>query len=164
MRRNIPFVIIALTVPSLLCADEVLDSVAYPLLSTKQVMEWILDPATDVIWDSAGTIITEQGSQELAPTTEEGWEHVRNSAAVVAETGNLLRVPGRSLGPDWNKYSRGLLEAGQVALKAARAKDSDALFDAGGQLYQACLSRPQPAPCRSARRQKPTSRPAATPL
>ena len=111
MRRNILFVIIGLIVPSLLCADEVLDSVAYPLLSTKQVMEWILDPATDVIWDSAGTIITEQGSRELAPTTEEGWEHVRNSAAVVAETGNLLRVPGRSLGPDW-KYRVPLL-AGQ---------------------------------------------------
>ena len=140
MPRNILFVIITLTVPSILCAYEERDSAASPLLSTKQVMEWILDPATDVIWDSAGTIITEQGSRELAPTTEAGWATVRNNAAVVAETGILLQVQGRSRGPGWNTHSRGLLEAGRVALKAARAKDSYAFFDAGGQLYQACLA------------------------
>ena len=48
-------------------------------------MLWILDPAADVIWDSAGAIITAEGETDLSPTTDEGWEHVRNSAAVLTE-------------------------------------------------------------------------------
>ena len=101
-------------------------------------MEWILDPAADVIWDSAGFIITADGETDLRPTTDEGWERVRNSAAVVAETGNLLMMPGRSSGPDWVAYAQGLTEAGVVAMAAAEARDAEALFDAGGQVYQAC--------------------------
>ena len=101
-------------------------------------MEWILDPAADVIWDSAGFVITAEGETDLAPTTDEGWEHVRNNAAIVAETGNLLMMPGRTAGPAWVAYAQALTAAGKVAMAAADAHDADALFDAGGQLYQAC--------------------------
>jgi hypothetical protein len=103
-----------------------------------ETMAWILDPAADVIWDSAGTIITAQGSEELAPTTAEGWAEVVNAAAVLSEAGNLLMMPGRAAGDDWIEYSRGLVDAGQLALKAAQAQDSDALFDAGGRIFQVC--------------------------
>lgn len=103
-----------------------------------ETMAWILDPAADVIWDSAGTIITAQGSEELAPTTDEGWAEVVNAAAVLSEAGNLLMMPGRAAGDDWIEYSRGLVDAGQLALKAAQAQDSDALFDAGGRIFQVC--------------------------
>jgi hypothetical protein len=109
-----------------------------PVVDLRQTMEWILDPAADVIWDSAGFVITAQGETDLAPTTDEGWEHVRNSAAVVAETGNLLMMPGRSAGPAWEAFARGLIAAGEVAIAAAEAHDSTALFDAGGQIYQVC--------------------------
>ncbi len=101
-------------------------------------MEWILDPAVDVIWESAGSIITAEGEADLAPTTDAGWQHVRNSAAVVAETGNLLIMPGRANGPDWIAYAQALIEAGEAAMVAAEARDADALFAAGGQLYQVC--------------------------
>jgi len=111
-----------------------------PVTNVLQTMEWILDPATDVIWGSAGTIITAEGPTELAPTTDEGWAHVRNSAATVAETGNLLMMPGRSAGPDWNAHAERLIAAGELAMAAAEAQDSDALFYAGGELYQACLA------------------------
>ena len=109
-----------------------------PVANVKQTMEWILDPAADVIWDSAGFIITAEGETDLAPTTDEGWEHVRNSAAVVAETGNLLMMPGRAGPPDWVGYAQGLTAAGEVAMAAAEAHDADALFDAGGQVYVMC--------------------------
>ena len=103
-------------------------------------MELILDPAADLIWASAGTIITAEGEQELAPTTDEGWHKVEQAAAVLAETGNLLMMPGRAVGDDWVEYSIGLIEAGKLALQAARDQDSDALFDAGGRIYQVCLA------------------------
>jgi len=106
--------------------------------NTHQTMSWILDPAADVIWDSAGTIITAQGSEELAPTSDEGWAEVVSAAAVLTEAGNLLMMPGRAAGDDWIEYSRGLVGAGQLALQAAEAQDSDALFDAGGRIFQVC--------------------------
>ena len=106
--------------------------------SVQQTMMWILDPAADVIWDSAGTIITAQGSEELAPTSDEGWAEVVSAAAVLTEAGNLLMMPGRAAGDDWIEYSRGLVGAGQLALQAAEAQDSDALFDAGGRIFQVC--------------------------
>ena len=43
-----------------------------------------------------------------------------------------------SAGPDWVTYAQGLIEAGLVAMAAAEAHDAEALFDAGGQVYQAC--------------------------
>jgi cytochrome c556 len=47
-------------------------------------------------------------------------------------------MPGRASGPDWVAYSQELTVAAQAAMAAADARDADALFDAGGQLYQAC--------------------------
>jgi hypothetical protein len=111
-----------------------------PVTDIHHTMELILDPATYVIWDSAGTIITAEGEQELAPTTDEGWHKVEQAAAVVAESGNLLMMPGRALGDDWVRYSGDLVEAGKLALQAAQDQDSDALFDAGGEMYQVCLA------------------------
>jgi hypothetical protein len=106
--------------------------------TVQQTMAWILDPAADVIWDSAGTIITAQGRQELAPTTDEGWAEVVRAAAILSEAGNLLMMPGRAAGEDWVEYSQGLVDTGKLALQAAEAKDSDALFEAGGRIYQVC--------------------------
>ena len=103
-----------------------------------QTMAWILDPAADVIWDSAGTIITAQGHQELAPTTNEGWAEVLHAAATLTETGNLLMMPGRAAGDDWIEYAQGLMAAGQLAIKAAQDQDDEALFEAGGRIYLVC--------------------------
>jgi hypothetical protein len=116
-----------------------LDNQPYRVVTTiHQTMAWIVDPAADVIWDSAGTIITAQGRQELAPTTDEGWAEVIRAAAVLSEAGNLLMMPGRAAGDDWVEYSQALVDTGKLAIEAAEAHDSDALFDAGGRIYQVC--------------------------
>jgi mono/diheme cytochrome c family protein len=65
---------------------------------------------------------------------------VRKHAAIVAETGNLLMLPGRAAGPDWIAYAQGLHTTARQALAAAEARDADALFEAGGQIYQACVA------------------------
>ena len=54
----------------------------------KQLMNWILDPNADVVWDAVGTIITAEGTQEIAPEADEQWTAIRNSAAVIAESGS----------------------------------------------------------------------------
>jgi hypothetical protein len=110
-----------------------------PVVSMKQLMEWVIDPAADVIWDSVGTIYTEAGTKELAPRTEEQWAAVRNSAAIVAESANLLMMEGRARdGREWMAAARRLTVAANRALKAAEAKNVDALFTAGEDIYHAC--------------------------
>ncbi len=105
----------------------------------KHIMQWVLDPAADAVWDSAGSIITAAGTRELAPTTDEGWLAVEHRAAVIAASGNLLLMPGRAVDDEgWRNISQGLVDAGLLAQVAAKNQDSDALFDAGGQIYRIC--------------------------
>ena len=103
-------------------------------------MDLIIDPAADLIWSSAGSIVTDAGEHDLAPDTVEAWIKVEAAAALLAESGNLLMMPGRSAGEDWDEHSRGLIQAGKVALAAAEQQDADALFESGGLIYQACLA------------------------
>jgi len=109
--------------------------------NTHDVMTWVLDPAADHVWASAGQIITEAETVDLAPTTDEGWVAVRHSAAVVAEAGNLLMLPAHARDQeDWVEISRGLYQAGVLAEQAADAQDADALFEAGGIIYNVCVA------------------------
>lgn len=111
-----------------------------PTGSVLEFMNWHLEPAADVLWDSAGFILTDEGERDLQPTTQEGWDHVRNAATVVAESGNLLMMPGYAVDSDWMEYAQGLVTAGISARDAAQAKDADALFQAGARLYNVCLA------------------------
>jgi hypothetical protein len=103
-----------------------------------QTMNWVLEPAADVIWDSAGYVIDASGETDLSPDTDAAWQQVVNAAATLAESANLLLLPGRSMGSDWNEYAHGLGQAAERALQAAQAQDADALFEAGGRVYTVC--------------------------
>jgi hypothetical protein len=104
-------------------------------------MEWVIDPAVDVIWDSVATIYTEAGTKEVAPQTDEQWAAVRNSAATLVESGNLLMLDGRALDRDqWLSAARGLSVAANGALKAAEARNVGALFVSGEEIYLACTA------------------------
>jgi hypothetical protein len=113
----------------------------HEVADVKQLMNWILDPSSDVIWGSVGTIITEQGEENRRPETDEQWTAVRDAAAVVAEGGNLLLTPGRLRDQgDWVKHAHELTKTAQAAIAAAEAKDVDSLFTAGGDIYLACTA------------------------
>lgn len=112
-----------------------------PVLDLHDLMNSVLDPATDVIWGAAGAVITAEGEQNLAPVDEAGWQAVFNAAAVVTETGNLLMLPGRAEdNGDWMEYSSALIATGKEAMVAAEAKDAQAVFDVGGKLYLVCVA------------------------
>lgn len=109
--------------------------------SVKDLMNWVIEPNADVLWDSVGTIMTEAGTEERQPQTEEEWEAVRNAAAAVAESGNLLMMDGRAFDRgEWMKASRAMIDAAVTALQAAEAKDVPALFDAGAVVYESCTA------------------------
>ena len=110
-------------------------------INTKQTMNWVLDPHADLIWESSGFVMTDQGVQSLAPTTDEGWDAVRNASASIVESGNLLLMPHHATGRDaWIGYARRLQATGMELLKASENRDAQALFDLGGQLYVDCQS------------------------
>jgi len=104
-------------------------------------MEWVLDPAADVVWDSVKTIYTQAGAKDIRPETEEQWNAVRNAAAMLTEAGSMLMAQGRPKGGgEWAKAAQRLVTAADKTLKAAEAKNVDAVFETGGEIYVACRS------------------------
>ena len=110
-------------------------------LSVAEVMLSVLEPASDTLWDNAGWVESAAGYEELYPTTDEGWAFVRAQAAVVAESGNLLALPGRAEDSDaWMIYSEGIVNAGLMAMRAAEERNEEDFFQAGAQLYSVCTA------------------------
>ena len=77
------------------------------------------------------------------------WEAVENSSLAIAETANLLMVPGRlcsngrqvpTTNSDWPKLVQGLREAGIKSYEAAQSKNQDKLTDATDVLTTACAN------------------------
>jgi hypothetical protein len=107
----------------------------------KDLMLNVLDPAADGIWESVGTIMTQEGTFEKFPATDDEWAVVRMHAIQLAESGNLLMLPSRSSGSaEWITQARALIDASNRAIKAIDAKDKDALFTVGGDIYDVCTN------------------------
>ena len=104
-------------------------------------MASVADPAADVIWESVGTIYTKEGVFEKKPETDEDWNGVRAGAITLVEVGNLLMLPARSGGnEEWIKLAQAMIAQSQRAMKAAEARDRQAVFDTGADVYEACVN------------------------
>lgn len=125
------------------CADR--SAVSFDTsIDTRQLMNWMIDPSSKVVFGAVATIITEQGEQNVQPRTDEEWNHVRNNAVMVLEAGNLLMLEGRARPSsvqdvaDWNAKARAMSAAARTAIEATDVKDPEALFAASGDIYQSC--------------------------
>ncbi len=108
-------------------------------LNVKELMQSVIDPPADVFWGASGTIVTADGEEDRSPTTDAGWEAAVSAAATLAEGANLLMLPGRGLEePEWIEYAQQLAGASLAAMKAAQARDKEAVFATGEQVYLAC--------------------------
>lgn len=106
---------------------------------SRQLMTSVIEPAAEVYWDAVGVIMDEQGTHEIAPRTPEEWEAVENAAWVLAESGNLMLMEERAQGREhWIAMSRSMIEVGRRAVDAAAAKDPQAVFDMGAEVYFVC--------------------------
>jgi hypothetical protein len=110
-------------------------------LSMKELMAHVVDNAADGVWLNQGWIIFASHTDELFPTTDEGWMRTSNAALTLAETSNLLLLPGRPVDDNrvWIDASHMLYDAAMKAHEAAEKRDKEAFFDAGGEVYEACL-------------------------
>src|SRR5580765_1885107 len=64
-----------------------------PVVSVKELMRDLIDPASDYVFDSIGTVITKKGRVEKFPTTDEDWDRIRIGGVMMAEAAYLLKVP-----------------------------------------------------------------------
>src|SRR5882724_4376407 len=139
----------------------------YRLTATiPDLMNGIIDPSADVLWDSVAYIATTKGVEDRQPRTDEEWKTVRNSAITLIEAANLLSMPGRSVAAahtstdappglgelshadiqqridatheGFTQFARNLQDAGLKALAAINARDAQGLMDAGGTIDEAC--------------------------
>ena len=110
-----------------------------PVASIHDLMHDVVYPHAEVVWDSVGTIIDQEGTHEIRPGNEHQWERVMQSALTVAEAGNLLMMEGRAKDTDdWMRHAAALIDAATLAIEAANNRDADAVFDIGGEIYYAC--------------------------
>ena len=110
-----------------------------PVADVGELMRMILDPAADAVWDSSGTIITVEGTEEWEPETDEDWAVVTNGAITIAEGANLLMIGDRARDQEgWMQLSLNMSEAAMLVHEAALARDAERVFDLGETLYRSC--------------------------
>lgn len=116
-------------------------SMVTPIASVKQIMNAIVEPSANNIFDAVITVVSVKGIEERAPQTDEEWEAVGNSAAALIESGNLMLLGSRTVDQgDWVKYSQAMVAASTVALKAAQDKSPSAVLSSVGAINASCDS------------------------
>jgi hypothetical protein len=135
-----------------------------PEATIKDIMDSMVDPSADVLWESVATIVTAAGTDERQPRTDDDWKNVHRHAVILVEATNLLRMEGRHVAKAKEKsenpgielepeqmekliaddrqafanFAQKLHDAAMPALKATEARDPKALLDAGEGIDTAC--------------------------
>lgn len=121
-----------------------------------QVMRGILFPNSNVIFsaqsqDPASVKKDADGTSSVNPLAGMygGWQAIENSGLALAESASLLTVPGRVCSngkpvplqnADWQRFVRGLRDAGMAAYKAGQSKDMDKVVEAADTVTTACMN------------------------
>jgi hypothetical protein len=114
--------------------------------SIAELMDSVIDPSADSLWDAVGTTVTAKGTVQHAPRTDEEWKQARRHAIALIEGTNLLVMDGRKLvapgAPVLDQDVQGVLspEEGQKKLDAdhtAFVQFAYALHDVGEQMLKA---------------------------
>ena len=136
------------------------------VVSVKELMRDMLDPASDYIFDSVKIVTTQHGTVEVVPKSDEDWDKIRIGAVTLAEGASLLKVPrpfapegdiNNSTGPDpeelsptqikakldadpvlWNAKIEALRNVGLEVLEIVKKRDVKSLWDASDNLDNAC--------------------------
>ena len=135
-----------------------------PTATIQDIMDSLVDPSADGLWESVATIVSAKGTEERRPRTDEEWATQRRNAIRLLEATNLLLMEGRhvakpgvksenpgiELEPEqmeklmtedraaFVKLARALYDATLPALKAVDAKNAEGLLDAGEGIDNAC--------------------------
>jgi hypothetical protein len=108
-------------------------------LNLSQLMNQVIDPAADIVWDSVSWISSTKGEIAKSPKTDADWEKVRNAASTVLEASNLLLIEPRAMDHEgWYQSAKLMGDKAKVILDAINARNADAVFASGSELDSAC--------------------------
>lgn len=104
-------------------------------VSINAEMVALVDHAGHELWDV----------EKADPKAKIDWANVEHHAIQLAAAGTLVRSAGTGVNDrewvasaSWQKWAQAMSDAGTAALKAAQAKNRDALVTANGQLVESC--------------------------
>jgi hypothetical protein len=137
-----------------------------PVVSVKELMRDMLDPASDYIFDGVKEVTTSKGTVKIEPKTDDDWQRIRTGATTIAEGVYLLKVPrpfapagdeNNSKGPEaselspaqilaklqkdpvlWNAKIEALRNVGLEVLDIVKKKNTQEMWEASYNLDQAC--------------------------
>jgi len=67
----------------------------------QELMDAEMDATSEKIWGAVSIVNDKSGTHQKTPSTPEEWQELRRQAIRLAETGNLLMIPGRPVaGPN----------------------------------------------------------------
>src|SRR5712671_5155003 len=68
-----------------------------PTATIKDIMDSMVDPSAEFLFESVVMVADENGISEKAPQTDDEWREVRRRAIVLLEAPNLLLMTGRKV-------------------------------------------------------------------
>lgn len=105
-----------------------------PLVTIKELMEKTITPATNTLWNAYEP-----------PTEEAQWVALEEAAVTLLAAANVTALGGTgpmdnewAKQPAWRAFNQVMINAGNDALKAIRARDHDGLLAASDVLYPPC--------------------------
>jgi len=103
----------------------------------KDIMDSMVDPNADYLWESVATIVTAAGTEERAPRTNEDWIALRRHAIPLVEATNLLQMPGRHVAKPGEKSENPGIELGPEEIEVRINQDRGAFIDFAHKLHDA---------------------------
>jgi cytochrome c556 len=132
------------------------------IATIRELMDFVVDPAADGLWDAVSIRYTQSGAEQRLPRTEDEWTAVRRNAVALAESMNLVVMDARHAAPRGTQAGLGELTPAEIdqriatrraefvafafavraatqnALKAIDKRDADELLEVGGDIDAAC--------------------------
>src|SRR4051812_21034771 len=103
MRFNISATLLLLVIVAIACsspkpaapppASQKLWGDLKPIVSVKELMRDMIDPASDYVFDAVGIVTSKNATVETKPKTDADWDRVRIGATTMAEGVYLLKIP-----------------------------------------------------------------------
>jgi hypothetical protein len=138
------------------------------MASIQELMDAVIDPSADSLWDSVSITTTAKGTVFRQPHSDEEWQEARRHAIALIEGTNLLVMDGRKLVAPGSpvldqgtsgvlsaeegqklldsqhatfvQFARALREAGTQMLTAIDKKDPSGMMNAGAAMDGVCES------------------------
>jgi hypothetical protein len=110
-----------------------------PVATVLEIMDGIVSPAAQVVYDSVATIVDKDGINETRPKNDREWQNVAGNAAALIEASEMLKMEGRRKDEaDWVTISTAMGTAAAELRAAAQKQDAEGILNGGERLNNSC--------------------------